>query len=184
MVAPHQGQYDPAAQDPAMYGLEGFNHEHMHPSGWMGHPHLGHVPPHMGEAPGYPGTPGAVNPQQDATSFQPTQLDASHPIAESGGMDQTPFKYNPAQMPMSPYWGHLDHATLAMMGIATPQGASAPQTPARADATSNDCKDAGNTQDEAAVTVNAQPLLLRQQYYGYGVSIFCNWTVYRSHQRI
>ncbi|KAL3934773.1 MAG: hypothetical protein SGBAC_009586 [Bacillariaceae sp.] len=52
------------------------------------------------------------------------------------------------------------------MGIATPQtGTASPQTPARnVPSTPDDTK---TSLAEGGYTMNAQPLLLRQQYYGY-----------------
>eukprot|EP00934_Nitzschia_sp_Nitz4_P004492 Nitzschia sp. Nitz4//scaffold5_size260463//216593//219051//NITZ4_001016-RA/size260463-augustus-gene-0.84-mRNA-1//1//CDS//3329555442//4482//frame0 len=76
--------------------------------------------------------------------------------SQRGG--ETPYKYNAS----SPYWGHLDHTTLAMMGIATPQGFSGPKTPSRHTPHSPDVH---GDMSEAVGAVHAQPLLLRQQQY-------------------
>jgi hypothetical protein len=95
--------------------------------------------------------------------------------------EQTPYKYDPNNVQPqqhSPYWAHLDQATVAM-GLATPHKAS-PSTPRRrsgkpeekrddleaeADKSeSTDCEEKEN-----GFAANAQPLLLRHsQYYGYG----------------
>jgi hypothetical protein len=63
-----------------------------------------------------------------------------------------------------------------MMGIATPQGASAPQTPARG-GNSSITQGSEIKHESNAVAVNAQPLLLTQQYYGYGVSEMMRFAV-------
>jgi hypothetical protein len=96
--------------------------------------------------------------------------------------EQTPYKYDPnIQQPQqhSPYWGHLDRATIDM-GLATPAKAS-PSTPRRRKGKSEDKRDdqegeaekSESTVDceekENGFAANAQPLLLRHnQYYGYG----------------
>jgi hypothetical protein len=75
---------------------------------------------------------------------------------------QSPAKYDPNNMmPVSPYWSHLDQATISM-GLATP--AAIPSTPQRkAKAALND------DESKESYVANAQPLLLRNQYYhGYG----------------
>jgi hypothetical protein len=168
-----QGSFDPNIPDPSMYPpMDGFNPDHMVASGYVGHPQMGHIPLQASVPPGFPGSPGAI-PSQDMPVYCHSQADPNHVPAEQTGGDQTPYKYNPSQVPMSPYWGHLDHATLAMMGIATPQGASAPQTPARG---GNSSMTEGGEIKHAA-TVNAQPLLLRQPYYGYGVSVMMCFAV-------
>jgi hypothetical protein len=161
-----QGVYDPSMQDPSTYGLEGCNPEQFAAMDWGGQPHMGHMPP-QSSTPSLPGTPGAPLPVQDMPAYTDSQAN-THLVPA----DQTPYKYNPNQVPMSPYWGHLDHATLAMMGIATPQGPSAPQTPARGvnPSSTEDRGDVESKPESHGAAGNAQPLLLRQQYYGYGVS--------------
>jgi len=110
-----------------------------------------------------PGTPG---PSTQGVQASSNHADVDLSLAPHVNVEQTPFKYNSHQVPMSPYWGHLDHATLAMMGIATPQTATAsPQTPARN--TPNSPGEVKSSQVESGYSMNAQPLLLRQQYYGY-----------------
>lgn len=152
-----QVAFDPSMADPSLYPLmDGFN------------PQMSHIPLQTGVPPGFPpGSPGGPVPTQDAHSYSQTAPIMAAP--EQVGGDHTPHKYNPNQVPMSPYWGHLDHATLAMMGIATPQGPAPPQTPARGGNPSI-AEDGDLKQVHHAAAVNAQPLLLRQQYYGYGVS--------------
>ncbi|CAJ1958654.1 unnamed protein product [Cylindrotheca closterium] len=145
-----QVPFDPNLQDPAsVYGFNG-------PDQWIQHPMNN---PAAREVQ-MPGTPGHMNLTQEI------HANSSHADANAQmNVEQTPFKYNAHQVPMSPYWGHLDHATLAMMGIATPQTATAsPQTPARTVPSSPDDK---TSLAEGGYTMNAQPLLLRQQYYGY-----------------
>eukprot|EP00980_Cylindrotheca_fusiformis_P023196 scaffold10201_cov119-Cylindrotheca_fusiformis.AAC.13 len=113
-----------------------------------------------------PGTPSAAVSTHESQEFN-AQMDCNRPLAAPQmSMEQSPFKFNAHQVPMSPYWGHLDHATLAMMGIASPQGGGAsPQTPARGLHTN--AEDMAQQPENNAYAINAQPLLLRQQYYGF-----------------
>jgi hypothetical protein len=97
--------------------------------------------------------------------------------------EQTPYKYDPNNLQPqqhSPYWGHLDRATIDM-GLATPAKAS-PSTPRRrqgkpedkrddqeAEADKSESVDCAAEEKENGFATNAQPLLLRHnQYYGYG----------------
>jgi hypothetical protein len=174
------GIFDPNMVDPSMYSMgEQFSQEQMAPPGWGGHPMgdpwMAYGMPPASDASAYnmpppSGTPGAPPSPHHMHAYHAPPME--HPTDTVAG-DQTPYKYNPSQVPISPYWGHLDHATLAMMGIASPQGNPAPQTPRR-DA-SGMAGGAAEHQDESkeeaiAGAMNAQPLLLRQQYHGYGVS--------------
>ena len=163
-----QGHFDPSLQDPSLYPqMEGFNPDHVGAPGYAGHPQMGHIPAQASIPPGFPGSPGAAPPSQENPMYSQPQADPNGLENEQLVGEHTPYKYNPNQVPMSPYWGHLDHATLAM-GILSPQGPPAPQTPARNETVSH-----GNTNEikqENVHAVNAQPLLLRQQYYNYGVS--------------
>lgn len=108
-----------------------------------------------------PGTP-CTSAAKESTGeiAQPT-------TAQSEG-DHTPYKYNPS----SPYWGHLDQTTLAMMGLASPQGMASPQTPSRNLRPSLERTIEDTTEDSSSSGhVNVQPLLLRHhQYASYGVS--------------
>lgn len=62
------------------------------------------------------------------TKQQPQEQHGPAQNLDESGMDltamthQTPYKQEPQQhgVPMSPYWGHLDYATLAMTGLMTP----------------------------------------------------------------
>jgi hypothetical protein len=164
-----QGPYDPNMADPTTYPLDPFNPDPMASGGWAGHLHVGHVPPQSSEAPGFPGTSGAPVPSRDMHSS--SRVDGTSLPLEQPVGDHTPYKFNPNQVPMSPYWGHLDHATLAMMGIGTPQ-ASSPQTPSRGGhlTSPEDKPEFEVKHDNNSAHMSAQPLLLRQQYYGYGVS--------------
>jgi hypothetical protein len=94
-----------------------------------------------------PGTPGDVHPSMNDPSSPQIGEDA-------------PYKYDPS----SPYWGHLDQGTLAMMGIMTPQGMAAAQTPSR-NPRRSPLGVADDDKRHAAGHVNAQPLLLRQHQY-------------------
>lgn len=172
---PHPGMYhqpppmQPGVYNPVMqpdYTPEVYASEHFGRAAWDGQGQGGAIQPEAGAAPTDPGTPSslAVDGGQMAsyppnTHFgeQPTpqtQLDGEH----------TPYKYSPA----SPFWGHLDHTTLAMMGIASPQGMGAPQTPSRTLHSSPEGRGPETVEDANNASVSAQPLLLRQQYPSYG----------------
>lgn len=117
-----------------------------------------------------PGTPGGHGTDEAPASSGTYPLSGQFytevptPVAHGDG-DHTPYKYSPG----SPYWGHLDHTTLAMMGIATPQGmAATPQTPSRGLHSSCGGQDLASEDDPNAASSSAQPLLLRQQYPVYG----------------
>jgi hypothetical protein len=161
-----------------MYSMgEQFSQEQMAPPGWGGHPMgdpwMAYGMPQGSDAsacimPPPSGTPGAPPSPHHMQAYDAPPME--HPTDTAGG-EHTPYKYNPSQVPMSPYWGHLDHATLAMMGITSPQGNPAPQTPRR-DASSR-TGGADEHQDESkeeafSGAMNAQPLLFRPQYHGYG----------------
>jgi hypothetical protein len=107
--------------------------------------------------PTVPGTPSA----HKAEVLVPETSDAGTPQHEG---QHSPYKYDPS----SPYWGHLDQASLAMMGIMTPQGLASAHTPSNKPRPSN----VGVADDGEVPTgghMNAQPLLLRQhQYTSYG----------------
>ena len=172
MPAGHsQMPYDPSMADPS--ALYRHHHDNFNADasalGMMGSHRMGQIPPHNADpAHLMPGTPGGPPAGHEAAAF--INSPSSHLPTDQ--QFSTPYKYNPNQVPMSPYWGHLDQATLAMMGIATPQGPAAPQTPARR----ADLQGAGDAKlDGVAASMNAQPLLLRQQYYGYGVSLTRWW---------
>lgn len=83
--------------------------------------------------------------------------------------ETTPFKFDPENSnSMSPYWSHLDQATLAM-GLATPAEVT-PSTPMRrrqivSGNKSLDQQDGGD--DDEYPSFHAQAPLLRQQYYGF-----------------
>jgi len=94
---------------------------------------------------------------QEAATVSPDEaVDQHHPA--------TPFKYDPEKPNMnlaSPYWSHLDQATLAM-GLATPAKFS-PSTPRRHSA--DTLTEAENEDDEEGDFAVAP--LIRQPYYGY-----------------
>lgn len=75
--------------------------------------------------------------------------------------ESSPFKYDPENSnSMSPYWSHLDQATLAM-GLATPAKVS-PSTPRR-----RHCEREEEDDDVYPGFCTVQgPLLRQQQYYG------------------
>lgn len=150
-----QAPFDPTIHDQqSIYGFSAPEH-------W-GHPQMGNIPTTENPIPGTPAAPIRTHDNQIVNSQMDPNLGS--PTAQMN-VEQTPFKYNGHQVPMSPYWGHLDHATLAMMGIASPQGATSPQTPARSYRNADDMS--SQQAESSAYTMNAQPLLLRQPYYGY-----------------
>jgi len=166
---PH-GPYPPSAMppNPQIYPGDAYDPQHMDPAGWMRHPSMGHY--HNTESPVIPGTPGGHAEAQDssiAAEQDPTELpDSAQNPDESFDTHRTPYKPNPNHIPMSPYWGHLqDHATLSMMGLSSPPG-SMPPTPHRNGDSSLNQEDLSTA--DIKNSLNAQPLLLRQQYYGYG----------------
>lgn len=165
----HGGAYPPSVPpNTSMYPGEAYDPHHMDPAGWMRHPSMGHY--HSTESPVIPGTPGGHAKAEDASLVAEenrTELpDATQNPDESFDTQKTPYKPNPNHVPMSPYWGHLqDHATLAMMGLSSP-GGSMPPTPHRNGEPSSTQQDM--TTGDLKNNLNAQPLLLRQQYYGYG----------------
>lgn len=82
----------------------------------------------------------------------------------------TPFKYDPDNsFTHSPYWSHLDQATIAM-GLATPAKPPTPMTPPRGDDKRDDelDKEASSFHVEPAFHATAQAPLLRQHYYSHG----------------
>jgi len=168
---PH-GAYSSSTLPPnnSIYPGDVYDPQHMDPAGWMRHPSMGNY--HSTESSEIPGTPGAHVEEQDYSVIVEQDAAEIPEISESQNPDEsfdtqgTPYKPSPNHVPMSPYWGHLqDHATLAMMGLSSPPG-SIPHTPHR------NGDSVVNQEDLAAVdtknNLNAQPLLLRQQYYGYG----------------
>ena len=117
---------------------------------------MNHSSHQVDESPAFPSTPSRH--QQDFSS-------------DLGNSFQTPYKYDPNQQTnASPYWNHLqDHATLAMMGLASPQATpAAPSTPHHHGIEGTPA--GTDTKAANAATAAAQPLFLRQQYYGYSVS--------------
>ena len=98
-----------------------------------------------------------------------TDHDATQMSQDDGAADQqdpsTPFKYDPDKPNMnlaSPYWSHLDQATLTM-GLATPAKFS-PSTPRRHSA---DALTEAENEDDEEGDFPVAPLI-RQPYYGYG----------------
>ena len=165
----HGGAYPSSVPpNPSIYPGDAYDPQHMDPAGWMRHPSMGHY--HSSESPVIPGTPGAQANVEDTpvvVEENPTEVpDASQNPDDSFDTQRTPYKPNPNHVPMSPYWGHLqDHATLTMMGLSSPAG-SMPPTPHRNGEPSDSQEDTAN--GDMKNSVNAQPLLLRHQYYGYG----------------
>lgn len=158
--AMHHGLYDPSMHE-TVYTAESYGSEH-----YEGVPWNGQIPPD--DVP----VEAAVTPSKRTTRQSgetPPRAHSSNSdlgpptVAMSADGEQTPLKYNPA----SPYWGHLDHTTLAMMGIATPQGVPSPQTPLRGLPQSPDGPATECGESAMVAPVNAQPLLLRPPYPSY-----------------
>jgi hypothetical protein len=167
------GQYPPSAvpPNPPVYAADAYDPQHMDHSGWVSHPSMGPYPNHE-----IPGTPDGVPTESQDSSVTPelvSQIEISEATQnpdESFDTHRTPYKPNPNHgVPMSPYWGHLqDHATLSMMGLSSPPGGSMPPTPHRTGDASVNLEEMSTA--DMKNNLNAQPLLVRQQYYGYGVS--------------
>mmetsp|Transcript_19507 Transcript_19507/g.42394 ORF Transcript_19507/g.42394 Transcript_19507/m.42394 type:complete len:914 (-) Transcript_19507:231-2972(-) len=166
---PH-GSYPPSAvpPNPPAYPGDAYDPQHLDPTGWMRHSSVDQY--HNPESLTVPGTPsGPVELQNSSlvVDQEPTEFpESAQNPDESFDTHRTPYKPNPNHVPMSPYWGHLqDPATLAMMGLSSPPG-SVPPTPHRNTDSSFNQEDMSTA--EMKNNMNAQPLLLRQQYYGYG----------------
>ena len=144
--------------DGSMYSpTESYSPQHMTPGGWMGHPQMGYSMHHAAtESPSVPATPARNTSENETTAGETTD--------EHYDPHSTPYKYSPGHVhAMSPYWGHLD----PMMGLATPQAPSAPATPHHGGGSALGSEE--GSEEEIKNANNAQPLLLRQHYYGYGV---------------
>ena len=167
------GQYPPSTvpPNPPVYSADAYDPQHMDHSGWVSHPSMGPYPNHE-----IPSTPDGVPTELQDSSFTPEQVsqieisEATQNPDESFDTHRTPYKPNPNHgIPMSPYWGHLqDHATLSMMGLSSPPGGAMPPTPHRTGDASVNLEEMSAA--DMKNNLNAQPLLVRQQYYGYGVS--------------
>ncbi len=108
---------------------------------------------------------------EEATEYNNTRCNDFYPTTEHS-------PYDPMHVPMSPFWGHLDHTTLAVMGLATPQGQQTPTaTPSRLGQTEkggacsnlrDPIKEGEEKQGEGYYN-SVKPLVLRQShYYGFG----------------
>lgn len=154
----HHGLYDPALHE-AVYTTESYASEHFEGVPWKGQIPTEEIAADAAVTPAKKTTrQSGETPPHGISSISNTM----DPVQADG--EQTPFKYNPA----SPYWGHLDHTTLAMMGIATPQGITSPQTPMRGLPQSPDGPATDGAESTMVAPVNAQPLLLRPHYPSYG----------------
>jgi len=159
----HHAAYDhlAAIPDSTVYSPAEFYHQHLASGGWTGHSHMGHVLQHsVPESPAVPATP--------SRNSQGKKGDQTENPGEHIDSHSTPYKYTPNHAAMSPYWAHLqDHVTLSMMGLSTPQGASAPATPHHGSDSLTHNPEGSEDGMSPQNPSNAQPLLLRQQYYGY-----------------
>ncbi len=158
----HPGVFDPSMHE-AGYAPEAYGVEHYEDFSWNGQMQAIANPL---EQAGTPSKASDGHSQECAVPVYPPNphyIDPSTPATQMDG-EHTPYKYNPA----SPYWGHLDHTTLALMGIATPQGMPSPQTPSRGMPLSPEELVTEGVEDSNIAPVNAQPLLLRQPYPTYG----------------
>ena len=136
--------------DPSLYSLGGaFNSVRMG-AGWIGSsmvdPTLNYI-------------------QQSHTNSSSYSFSPLPRTPHGGGHkdEAPPCGYDSAQIPMSPFWGHLDQATLAMMGIASPHNNAPPQTPRR-ELTQQQRSDIGSSK-LGGVGVEAEPVSSRQQHY-------------------
>jgi hypothetical protein len=164
----HGHQYELGAiPDGSVYTTgEMFNPQHLTPGSWLGHPNSGYPMP----VSKVPETPSGI-PATPSRNTTEVKDHANHASSDDQYDPQsTPYKYSPAHAAMSPYWAHLqDQATLSMMGLATPQAVTDPVTTHHGPCDSVLDNERGSD-DDMKHALNAQPLLLRQQYYGYGVS--------------
>ena len=159
MMYPHHGhQHTSPAYDPtmqlSMYGMEQRYPRDYFDAGAVG-PELSGGLKESPELPTHLGPPRA--------HMGPEKTDPPTPPVDG---EQSPYQYDPN----SPYWGLLDHETLAMMGIVSPQGTGSAHTPSR-QARMSHVAMADVTEGPHAGQLHAQPLLLRQhQYLPYGAS--------------
>lgn len=160
--AMHHGLYDPSMHE-AVYPPEAYGSEHFDGVPWNGQVPADAIPAEAAVTPSKETTrqSGGTPPRVPASNSK--YMDPATATVHAEG-EHTPFKYNPA----SPYWGHLDHTTLAMMGIATPQGIPSPETPLRGLPQSPDGLPTETGESSMVAPVNAQPLLLRPPYPSYG----------------
>mmetsp|Transcript_28538 Transcript_28538/g.42377 ORF Transcript_28538/g.42377 Transcript_28538/m.42377 type:complete len:1032 (-) Transcript_28538:454-3549(-) len=178
--APPHGQHPEYPAAGWSHPLEDVNDPNLPPPYGTSHQQMPIYPP----TPGTPVGPNAIavpsSPQVLALNQQqlpPTpnvQSEVSGSQNDTSEVAHTPFKYHPQQQAaISPYWGHLDQATLAMTGLMTPLGKEAPVTPHRSAARhEQDRPSEGNRVsafDNNGVKGNghnAQPLLIPSaQYY-------------------
>lgn len=109
---------------------------------------------------------GPSSPYQPHELSEPLEVENSTVAAAES--TETPFKYDPeSSNSMSPYWSHLDQATLAM-GLATPAKVS-PSTPRRRHSNKQQHEEEVGDDEYPGFNNNivAQAPLIRQQYYGY-----------------
>ena len=133
----------PPSSDNSSNGAETFNNNNMHGG--------------MYEWPVDPGMYGYMH-RPDAY-YPPPSPGYYHPMPVSEEPQSPPSNDEPRNPVTSPYWAHLDQATLSM-GLATPAKAS-PSTPRRNK--SHHTQDDTDSQDTNA----AQGPLVRQHYYGF-----------------
>lgn len=123
--------------------------------------------------PGPSCVPGSPHGAQSMYHQQPT-VEESTEYDNAEDTDYYPTEqpsYDQMHVPMSPYWGHLDH--VAMMGLATPQGLKTPAaTPSRkGQQTPNHGGDPkeGEEKEGEGYYNNTKPIVLRQpHYFGFG----------------
>lgn len=156
--------------NPPLYPGDPYNPQHMPGAGWLGNQHMGqaaHV--HSDSPSAYPGTPNVVSPGHEVSLYQYEEQGEHMQTGEEHLEGHTPYRYGQNQVALSsPSWNHLqDRATLSMMGLSSPL-ASVPSTPRHGDLVNSMESSDLDAKNES----NAQPLLLRQSYYGYGVSLF------------
>jgi hypothetical protein len=145
-------------------------HAHLHSQHWMNggvaHPHMYAMHPHMMGPHFYPPAPVQMGPPPGLQPSVQENVELSDVPAVETSFEtyETPYKYDlNTSLPMSPFWSHLDRATIAM-GLATP-AKTTPGTPRR----EGEVEVAAVQDNKSGFAVNAQPLLLRpNHYYGYG----------------
>jgi hypothetical protein len=171
MASGQSWAYNHSMMDHGLYQMgEPYNPDH---SGWVGVANADHYVSHqVADSSGFSGTVPATPDAQPSSSRGFGAYEGAESTAEDVEQEGAVYTSDSAQIPVSPYWGHLDHATLALMAIASPQGKSAPQTPSRrTEPVSSQTDHDGADEGRNGVSITAQPLLLRHQYYGYGVRL-------------
>ena len=153
---------EPYYHDPNMFG-----------PGWYGPPppdqsfmYSQHPPPSPAD-----GSASSVNQGSTGSNSSPGPSQEGplnqNVLNETTTTNQTPYKYEPPRVPVSPYWGHLDYATLAMTGLVSPDGKPMPMTPTRSPGENGDCDTPLAHNGVSHCLPNDVHPLYPPQFYGY-----------------